>query len=88
MKRILIDSIPEALASTELACSSVNVGTTRAGINMDAVKQMGEIVKRAAELTRETQGFACAKLVVFCNAVEDNPFMAGAFLVRARANVL
>ena len=65
---------------TALVCSSVNVGSTRAGINMDAVKQMGQIVKRAAELTADTQGFACAKLVVFCNAVEDNPFMAGAFL--------
>ena len=79
-ERILIDSIPEALASTELVCSSVNVGSTRAGINMDAVAQMGKIIKRAADLTKDTQGFACAKLVVFCNAVEDNPFMAGAFL--------
>lgn len=79
-ERVLIDSIPEALASTELVCSSVNVGSTRAGINMDAVKEMGKIVKRAAELTSDTQGFACAKLVIFCNAVEDNPFMAGAFL--------
>jgi hypothetical protein len=79
-ERILIDSIPEALASTELVCSSVNVGSTRAGINMDAVAHMGRIIKRAAELTKDTQGFACAKLVVFCNAVEDNPFMAGAFL--------
>ena len=78
-ERILIESIPEALAATDLVCSSVNVGSTRAGINMDAVKQMGQIVKRAAELTADTQGFACAKLVVFCNAVEDNPFMAGAF---------
>ncbi len=78
-ERILIDSIPEALAQTELVCSSVNVGTTRAGINMDAVKLMGEIVKKAAQLTKESGGFACAKLVVFCNAVEDNPFMAGAF---------
>ena len=79
-ERILIESIPEALASTDLVCSSVNVGSTRAGINMDAVKQMGQIVKQAAEKTADTQGFACAKLVVFCNAVEDNPFMAGAFL--------
>lgn len=78
-EKILIDSIPEALAATELVCSSVNVGTTRAGINMDAVKLMGEVVKKAAELTKESGGFACAKLVVFCNAVEDNPFMAGAF---------
>ncbi len=78
-ERILISSIPEALASTDLVCSSINVGSTRAGINMDAVKQAGEIVKHAAELTKDTQGFACAKLVIFCNAVEDNPFMAGAF---------
>lgn len=78
-ERVLIESIPEALASTELVCSSVNVGTTRAGINMDAVKLMGETVKKAAELTKDSGGFACAKLVVFCNAVEDNPFMAGAF---------
>lgn len=79
-ERILIESIPQALAQTDIVCSSVNVGSTRAGINMDAVKQMGEKVKEAAELTSSTQGFACAKLVVFCNAVEDNPFMAGAFL--------
>ena len=81
-ERILIESIPEALAATDLVCSSVNVGSTRAGINMDAVKQMGQIVKRAAELTADTQGFACAKLVVFCNAVEDNPFMAGPGVVK------
>jgi hypothetical protein len=79
-EKILIESIPKALKETDLVCSSVNIGSTRAGINMDAVKQMGEIVKEAAELTADTQGFACAKLVVFCNAVEDNPFMAGAFL--------
>lgn len=79
-ERVLIESIPEALANTDIVCSSVNIGSTRAGINMDAVKRMGEIVKEAAELTKDTQGFACAKLVVFCNAVEDNPFMAGAFL--------
>ena len=79
-ERVLIESIPEALASTDLVCSSVNVGSTKAGINMDAVAMMGKVIKRAAELTKETQGFACAKLVVFCNAVEDNPFMAGAFL--------
>ena len=79
-ERILIESIPQALAQTDLVCSSVNVGSTRAGINMNAVKQMGQVVKEAAELTADTQGFACAKLVVFCNAVEDNPFMAGAFL--------
>ncbi len=79
-ERVLIESIPEALAQTDIVCSSVNIGSTRAGINMDAVKEMGEIIKKAAELTADTQGFACAKLVVFCNAVEDNPFMAGAFL--------
>lgn len=75
----LIRSIPEALAETELVCSSVNVGTTRAGINMDAVRLMGETVKKTAELTKHQDGLGCAKLVVFCNAVEDNPFMAGAF---------
>ena len=75
----LIRSIPEALAETELVCSSVNIGSTRAGINMDAVALMGETVKRTAELTAARGGFGCAKLVVFCNAVEDNPFMAGAF---------
>ena len=79
-ERALIESIPQALAQTELVCSSVNVGSTRAGINMDAVAQMGKIIKEAALLTADTKGFACAKLVVFCNAVEDNPFMAGAFL--------
>ena len=78
-ERLLIESIPYALSQTDIVCSSVNVGSTRAGINMDAVSQMGEIVKKAAELTKDTDGFACAKLVVFCNAVEDNPFMAGAF---------
>lgn len=78
-ERLLIESIPEALSSTDIVCSSVNVGSTRAGINMDAVKQMGEAVKKAAELTADSAGFACAKLVIFCNAVEDNPFMAGAF---------
>ena len=75
----LINSIPEALASTKLVCSSVNVGSTRAGINMDAVKMMGNTVKETAKLTADQKGFGCAKLVVFCNAVEDNPFMAGAF---------
>ncbi len=77
--RRLLQSIPEALASTELVCSSVNVGSTRAGINMDAVALMGLIVKKAAALTADQGGLGCAKLVVFCNAVEDNPFMAGAF---------
>ena len=77
--RLLIESIPEALAVTERVCSSVNVATTRAGINMDAVKQMGQIVKETALKTADKGGFGCAKLVVFANAVEDNPFMAGAF---------
>ena len=75
----LINSIPEALAGTEKVCSSVNVATTRAGINMDAVGLMGEIIKRTAELTADRDGIGCAKLVVFANAPEDNPFMAGAF---------
>ena len=75
----LIDSIPRALSETELVCSSVNVGSTRAGINMDAVKLMGAKVREAAELTSDRQCIGAAKLVVFCNAVEDNPFMAGAF---------
>ncbi|MBQ9627816.1 MAG: PFL family protein [Synergistaceae bacterium] len=75
----LINSIPETLAQTELVCSSVNVATTRAGINMDAVALMGRIIKRTAELTAKDDGIGCAKLVVFANAVEDNPFMAGAF---------
>ena len=77
--RRLIESIPEALANTKLICSSVNVGSTRAGINMDAVRLMGETVKKTAERTADSGGLGCAKLVVFCNAVEDNPFMAGAF---------
>ena len=77
--RRLLASIPQALAQTELVCSSVNVGSTKAGINMDAVAQMGRIIKETAHLTRHQDGLGCAKLVVFCNAVEDNPFMAGAF---------
>ncbi|WP_444507569.1 PFL family protein [Clostridioides difficile] len=77
--KILIKSIPKALASTNKVCASVNVGSTRCGINMDAVREMGEIIKETAELTKDAKGFGCAKLVVFCNAVEDNPFMAGAF---------
>jgi len=72
-------SIPRALAETERVCSSVNVGSSRAGINMNAVARMGHIIKEAAELTAEQGSMACAKLVIFCNAVEDNPFMAGAF---------
>ena len=77
--RELIDSIPRALSETELVCSSVNVGSTRAGINMDAVKMMGKTVRKAAEMTAGRQCIGAAKLVVFCNAVDDNPFMAGAF---------
>ncbi len=75
----LINSIPEALASTHKVCSSVNVATTKAGINMDAIRLMGKIVKNTAYLTRDNNSIGCAKLVVFANAVEDNPFMAGAF---------
>lgn len=75
----LIESIPEALAETSNVCSSVNVGSTRAGINMDAVKLMGRIIKESAEATAKDHCFGAAKIVVFCNAVEDNPFMAGAF---------
>lgn len=75
----LLASIPEVLSTTERLCSSVNVGSTRAGINMNAVREMGEIIKKTAALTADTDGLGCAKLVVFCNAVEDNPFMAGAF---------
>ena len=75
----LVESIPEVLATTDRLCSSVNVGSTRAGINMNAVRQMGQIIKKTAELTADNDSLGCAKLVVFCNAVEDNPFMAGAF---------
>ncbi|WP_101875528.1 PFL family protein [Lachnoclostridium edouardi] len=75
----LIRSIPMALASTERVCSSVNVGSTKTGLNMDAVRLMGEIVKKTAEATKENDSLGCAKLVVFCNAPDDNPFMAGAF---------
>ena len=77
--KILIDSIPEALAVTKSICSSVAIGSTKAGINMDAVKRMGEIVKETAEITKDQDAYGCTKLVEFCNAVEDNPFMAGAF---------
>ena len=76
---ILMDSIPEAMKQTEYVCSSVNVGSTKAGINMDAVAKMGQIIKKTADITAENDGLGCAKLVVFANAVEDNPFMAGAF---------
>lgn len=77
--RILIKSIPQALKSTSKVCASVNIGSTRSGINMDVVKEMGEIIKECADLTANENAIACAKLVVFANAVEDNPFMAGAF---------
>lgn len=77
--RLLIESIPEALAQTSLVCSSVNLGSTKTGINMDAVRLMGHIIKQAAEFTKEDDSLGCAKLVVFCNAPDDNPFMAGAF---------
>ncbi|MGN1478263.1 MAG: PFL family protein, partial [Acutalibacteraceae bacterium] len=77
--RNLINSIPQALAQTERVCASVNVATTKAGINMDAVAQLGEVVKETARLTKDDNSLGCAKLVVFANAVEDNPFMAGAF---------
>ena len=76
----LINSIPEALASTDFVCSSVNLASTRTGINMDAVADMGRIIKKTAELTADNDALGCAKLVVFANAPEDNPFMAGAFL--------
>ena len=76
---ILMDSIPEAMKSTERVCASVNVGSTKAGINMDAVAKMGQIIKKTAQVTADNDGLGCAKLVVFANAVEDNPFMAGAF---------
>ncbi|MBQ3491977.1 MAG: PFL family protein [Oscillospiraceae bacterium] len=76
---ILMDSIPEAMRVTDCVCASVNVGSTRAGINMDAVAKMGQIIKKTAEITADNDGLGCAKLVVFSNAVEDNPFMAGAF---------
>ena len=76
---LLIRSIPEALRSTDVVCSSVNLGSTKTGINMDAVRLMGEIVKETAELTKDKDSMGCSKLVVFCNAPDDNPFMAGAF---------
>ena len=77
--RILIDSIPQALSETERVCSSVNLGSSKTGINLDAVKLMGKIIKDCAYLTRDRESIGCAKLVVFANAVDDNPFMAGAF---------
>lgn len=78
-EELLIKSIPKALANTERVCSSINIGSTKTGINMDAVKLMGEIIKETAEYTKEDDSLGCAKLVVFCNAPDDNPFMAGAF---------
>ena len=75
----LMQSIPEVLSETEHICSSVNVGSTKTGINMDAVRMMGKIIKKTAEKTKDADGIGCAKLVVFCNAPDDNPFMAGAF---------
>lgn len=77
--RLLIESIPQALASTERVCSSVNVGSTKTGIDMDAVKLLGEKVLETAQLTKDADSLGCAKLVIFCNAPDDNPFMAGAF---------
>ena len=79
-EEMLIRSIPQALAETERVCSSINVGSTKTGINMDAVKLCGEIIKDTAEATKERDSLGCAKLVIFCNAPDDNPFMAGAFL--------
>ncbi len=76
---LLLRSIPQALAETEFVCSSVNLGSTKTGINMDAVRLMGDIIKQTAELTKENDSIGCSKLVVFCNAPDDNPFMAGAF---------
>ncbi|HRR90598.1 MAG TPA: DUF711 family protein, partial [Eubacteriales bacterium] len=78
-EREFLYTIPEALAETERVCASVNIGSTRAGINMDAVKIAGELIKKTAELTAESNSIGCAKLVIFANAVEDNPFMAGSF---------
>ena len=74
-----IEAVPYALAETDAMCSSINLGSTKSGINMDAVKKMGPLIKKTAYLTRENNSFGCAKFVAFANAVEDNPFMAGAF---------
>lgn len=84
----LINAIPEALASTERVCSSVNIGSSHTGINMDAVRRMGEVIKETAERTKDRAAIGCAKLVVFANAVEDNPFMAGAFHGVGEADVV
>ena len=85
--RVLIDSIPQAMAATDIVCSSVNIGSTKAGINMDAVREMGDVIKRTAELTREQEAIGCAKIVVFCNAPGDNPFMAVPSTALPRATV-
>jgi len=85
---LLIRSIPQALACTDLICSSVNIGSTKTGINMDAVKLMGEIIKETAECTKDINSIGCAKLVVLCNAPDDNPFMAGAFHGVTEADVI
>ena len=87
-ERIFIRTIPEVLATTKRLCSSVNVGSTKSGINMEAVKMLGEVFKEAAFLTKEQDGIGAAKLVAFCNAVEDNPFMAGAFHGVGEADVV
>lgn len=87
-ERTFIRTIPEVLATTKRLCSSVNVGSSKSGINMEAVKMMGEVFKDAAELTKDADGIGAAKLVVFCNAVEDNPFMAGAFHGVGEADVV
>ena len=87
-EELLIRSIPKALAVTERVCSSVNIGSTKTGINMDAVRLMGNIVKEAAEYTKDQDSLGCAKLVVFCNAPDDNPFMAGAFHGVTEADVI
>ncbi|MCQ2401425.1 MAG: PFL family protein [Lachnospiraceae bacterium] len=78
-ERLMIESIPEALTNTDFVCSSVNVGSTKTGIDMDAVRLMGSVIKKTAALTADRDSLGCAKLVVFCNAPDDNPFMAGAF---------
>jgi len=78
-ERLLIESIPQALSGTDYVCSSVNVGSTKTGIDMDAVRLMGSVIKKSAEASKDQGSIACAKLVVFCNAPDDNPFMAGAF---------
>jgi len=77
--KLLIESIPQALKETDFVCSSISVGSSRAGINMDAVQMMGDVIKRTAEYTKDNDSLGCAKLVVFCNPADDNPFMAGAF---------